>query len=246
VRNLKLTIEYDGTKYQGWQIQGDAPTIQKTLEEAIPRIVQHPVKIIGSGRTDSGVHALGQTANFQTTSTIPPGKLIHGINAWLPPEIAVVHAEDAPPDFHARFSALDKTYRYTILNRPARSPLLKNRAWHVREPLDTPAMQQAAEHLKGRHDFRAFQSKADAASVETSVRTITRLEILRDREIVELFVTANGFLYNMVRAIAGTLVQAGLHKLAPADVKRILEYQDRSLGGPTAPPQGLCLIRVRY
>jgi len=246
VRNVKLTIEYDGTRYQGWQVQGDAPTIQKALEEAIAHVVQHPVRVIGSGRTDSGVHALGQAANFHTSSSIPAHKLVHAINAWLPRDIAVVSGQDVPADFHARFSAVAKTYRYTILNRPARCAVLRRYAWHVREPLDLAAMRRAAGHIVGRHDFRAFQSKAADETGERAVRNLTRLDIARNGDLVELFATANGFLYNMVRAITGTLVQVGIGKLPPDEMKRIIASRDRSLAGPTAPPQGLCLMEVSY
>lgn len=246
MRNIKLTIEYDGTNYQGWQVQGDAPTIQKTLEEAITNVVQHPVTVVGSGRTDAGVHALGQVAGFSTSSEIPAQNLAYAINSHLPPDVAVPAAEDAPPEFHARYSAKQKTYRYTILNRDVRSPLLRNRAYRLRAGLDLGEMKRAASHLIGEHDFQAFQSKSLEAEGKSSVRTITRLSIERSGDLIELYVTANGFLYNMVRAIVGTLIEAGIGKIDADEVKRILDSKDRSIAGPTAPARGLCLMEVVY
>jgi tRNA pseudouridine38-40 synthase len=246
VRNIKLTIEYEGTNYQGWQVQGNAPTIQKTLEEAISNVVQHPVAIIGSGRTDSGVHALGQVASFSTSSEIPARNIVHAINSHLPPDVAVLAADDAAPDFHARYAAKEKTYRYRILSRDIRSPLLHDRAYHLRAPLDLDLMKRAARHLVGEHDFQAFQSKSPEAEGKSSVRTITRLDVERCGDLIKFHVTANGFLYNMVRAIVGTLIEVGIGKTDPDEVKRILDSKDRSLAGPTAPARGLCLIEVVY
>ena len=250
MRNVKLTIEYDGTNYQGWQVQrterGNSPTIQLALEQAIPHVVQHTVRVIGSGRTDSGVHALGQVANFLTESAIPPGNLVHAINSYLPHDIAVLHAEDVPLDFHARYSAKSKTYRYTILNRDARSPLLRHRTWHLRRKLEIDRMIAAARYLIGEHDFTAFQSKAAEAEDISSVRTITQLDVAAHDCLIEFTVSANGFLYNMVRAIVGTLVQVGYCRFQPDDMERILDSADRSQAGPTAPAKGLCLMHVEY
>ena len=246
MRNIKLTIEYDGTGYQGWQVQGEAPTIQKALEEAVPQVVQHPVQVIGSGRTDSGVHARGQVANFFTASRIPAEKLVGAINSHLPRDIAVLAAEDVAPNFHARYSAKEKTYRYTILKRNVRSPLLRNYAYHLRTQLKMDEMKRAARHIIGKHDFQAFQSKASEAEDRSSVRTITRLDIDKTGDLVETCVAADGFLYNMVRSIIGTLVQVGIGKVDADEVERIVGEKDRSLAGPTAPPQGLCLMEVKY
>ena len=250
MRNIKLTIEYDGTNYQGWQIQRtkrrDAPTIQFALEQAIPRVVQHPVQVTGSGRTDSGVHAAGQAANFFTESAIPAENLIPAINSYLPRDIAVVQAGDVPLDFHARYSAKSKTYRYTVLNREARCPLLRDRVWHLRGRLEIDRMIAAARCLIGEHDFHAFQSKAAESDDGSSVRTVSQLDIAARDCLIEFSVSANGFLYNMVRAIVGTLVQVGYGRLQPDDVKRILDSRDRSQAGPTAPAKGLCLVAVYY
>lgn len=246
MRNIKLTIEYDGTNYRGWQVQGEAPTIQKMLGEAIAQVVQHPVSIIGSGRTDSGVHALGQVANFTTDSAIPAQQLVRAINAHLPADIAVVAAQDVPQGFHARYSAKQKTYRYRILDREVRCPALRNYAYHLPARLDLDEMNRAARYLIGEHDFRAFQSKASEAEDRSSVRTITAADVARSGQLIELHLSADGFLYNMVRAIVGTLIQVGIGKIGADEFKRIIESKDRSLAGPTAPARGLCLMEVTY
>jgi tRNA pseudouridine38-40 synthase len=244
VRNIKLTIEYDGTDYAGWQVQPNGPSIQEIIERAITAITgEERVRIIGSGRTDAGVHAAGQVANFRTETAIPSADLVHAINTKLPEDIAVIAAEDVPLDFHARYSAKFKTYRYSILNRPVRSPLTRRFAHFVRAPLDVDAMRAAGAALVGEHDFAAFQSKPAGKS---SVRTITRLDIEAGGGRIDIYVTANGFLYNMVRAIAGTLIEAGLGKRGAKDVAELLASRDRAAAGPTAPPQGLCLMQVRY
>ena len=245
MRNIMVTLEYDGTGFRGWQTQKPGErTVQTTLEEAVSRVVGHPVRINGSGRTDAGVHALAQAANFHTQSEIPAGRLVHAINYHLPLDAAVTSAREVPPDFHARYSARGKTYRYTILSRDARSPLLLRYAWHVRSAPDIGRMREAAAHLLGEHDFQAFRSKPLVGS--SSVRTITRLDIQPRDQLIEIHVSANGFLYNMARAIVGTLVQAGLGRLQPGDLPGIVESRDRSLAGPTAPARGLCLVEVVY
>jgi tRNA pseudouridine38-40 synthase len=244
LRNVKLTIEYDGTAYAGWQVQPNGPSIQGAVQQAIGAITgETGVKLIGSGRTDAGVHAAGQVANFTTGSAIPAGDLVHAINTKLPDDIAVVDAADAPAEFHARYSATSKTYRYSILNRAVRSPLGRRRSHVVRKALDVAAMQAAAAHLVGEHDFAAFQSKPDG---KPSVRRITSLTVDADGDTISITVSANGFLYNMVRAIAGTLIETGVGARDPDDIPTLIASRDRSAAGPTAPPQGLCLIRVEY
>jgi tRNA pseudouridine38-40 synthase len=244
MRNIKLIIEYDGANYAGWQVQPNGPSIQETLQDAISAITREPdVKINGSGRTDAGVHAAAQVANFQTDTAIPAAALVHAINTKLPEDIAVVAAEDAPGDFHARYSARSKTYRYSILNRPVRGPLDRRRCGYVRAPLDTAAMRAAAEHIVGEHDFAAFQSKPDG---KPSVRTVTRLEVIDDAPHIHIEVSANGFLYNMVRAITGTLIEVGLGRRSADGIAELIASRDRSAAGPTAPPQGLCLMEVEY
>lgn len=242
-RNVKLTIEYDGTAYHGWQRQANAVTVQQVLEEGIAAVVGHKVTLYGSGRTDAGVHALGQVANFHTSSTIPADGLHHAVNAAMPKNIVVVRAEDVPDDFHARYSAKSKTYRYTICCRPVR-PALGARYvhWLRREP-DAEAMRAAAGHFVGEHDFAAFETES---SGENAVRTVTRSELVEEGDRLHFYVAANGFLYNMVRAMVGTLIEVGLGTREPDDIPRLLASRDRALAGPTAPAKGLCLMQVDY
>ncbi|MFW6107926.1 MAG: tRNA pseudouridine(38-40) synthase TruA [bacterium] len=244
MRNIKLTIEYEGADFAGWQVQPNARTVQDVVQRAVRGITgETELKLVGSGRTDAGVHAAGQVANVHTETAIPAANLIHAINTRLPEDVAIVGAEDVPPDFHARYSAVSKTYRYTILNRPAPSPLERARVYLVRRPLDIAAMRAAAESLVGEHDFAALQSKPDG---KPSVRTITRLELTADGAHVFITATADGFLYHMVRAIVGTLVEVGLGRRRPDSIAELVESGDRSRAGPTAPPQGLCLMEVTY
>ena len=243
MRNIKLVIEYDGSPFHGWQIQKGHRTVQGELERAIAAVVQHRVKLIGSGRTDTGVHALGQVASFKTTSRIPPEKLVAAINANVPREIAAQSAEDAPADFHARFSAKWKTYRYVIWNSPVRRPLLLKRVWFVGCKLNAAAMRRAAAHLVGEHNFSAFESKS---AKEGSVRHVRRLSVSRRGPQITVEVESNGFLYNMVRAIVGTLVEVGRGRLQPTDIRDILQSGERDRGGPTSPPDGLTLMSVTY
>jgi tRNA pseudouridine38-40 synthase len=243
MRNIKLTIEYEGTRYRGWQAQAGGQTIQQILTQAIEAVVRKPIKLYGSGRTDAGVHAIGQVAHFNTDTTIPADKLVHAINAHLPADIGVNSAEDVPEDFHARYSAKQKTYRYTILQQAVR-PVLERRFAHwVSYPLDVERMREAAAWLVGKHDFAAFESKSDK---QASVRTVARLEIAQVGPRIEIEITADGFLYNMVRGIVGTLIEVGRGKMPPEQVKGLLETRERGLAGPTAPACGLCLVRVEY
>ncbi|MBM4038022.1 MAG: tRNA pseudouridine(38-40) synthase TruA [Planctomycetes bacterium] len=242
-RNVKLTIEYDGTRYHGWQRQANAPTVQQALEEALARVVGHEVTLYGSGRTDAGVHALGQVANFRTGSAIPAERLVHAINANVADDIAVLRAEDVAGGFHARYSAKRKTYRYAIVCRPVRPAVGGSFVhWH-RFPLDLGAMRQAAALFLGEHDFAAFESHSEG---EGTVRTVLRSEWLQEGERLDYWVTANGFLYNMVRAMVGTMIEVGAGKRPPEDVARLLASRDRALAGRTAPAKGLCLMSVEY
>jgi len=242
-RNVKLTIEYDGTAYHGWQRQANAVTVQEALEDGIAAVVGHGVTLYGSGRTDAGVHALGQVASFHTDSTIPADGLHHAINTAVPKDIAVVAAEDVPDGFHARYSATGKTYRYTIVCRPVRPAVGAAYVHWLRHELDVEAMRTAANRFIGEHDFAAFQTESD---VENTVRTVTRAEWVSEGDRLAFYVAANGFLYNMVRAMVGTLIEVGLGKREPDDIPRLLASRDRTQAGPTAPAKGLCLMQVDY
>jgi tRNA pseudouridine38-40 synthase len=244
LRNLRIEIEYDGTRYFGWQVQDGKPTLQGELERAIQEITGAPATLIGSGRTDAGVHAVGQVANFRTTSRLPEAKWPLALNAHLPPDIRVVTAKDVPLEFHAQFGAKRKTYVYTVLNRDVASAIERDHCHLIRKPLDVRAMNEAATHLVGTHDFRAFGS--EMGEKERTVRTIDRAEILPDRALVRFLFRGSGFLYNQVRAMVGTLIEVGLGKVPPDHVKTVLEGKDRTKAGANVPAKGLCLISVEY
>jgi tRNA pseudouridine38-40 synthase len=244
MRTLKLVLEYDGFEYCGWQVQEDVPTIQGVLEEALTTILGQRVRVQGAGRTDAKVHALGQVASFQCASSLPTAALQRGLNSLLPRDVVVYDVQDAPADFHARFSARGKVYAYRILNRPVRAPLRLRYVWHLPHTLDVPAMMVAGTFLQGTHDFASFQ--ATGSAVNTTERTLTALTITREDDEVVLSCTANGFLRHMVRNIVGTLVEVGHGTRMPIDIKRIIDGRDRRLAGATAPPQGLYLVKVLY
>jgi tRNA pseudouridine38-40 synthase len=246
MRTVRLIVAYDGTDYHGWQRQkGDLPTVQGTLEPLLSRILNHPVELTAAGRTDAGVHAVGQTAHFHTDGPIPADRIMAAANARLPTAISIRAADDAPAGFHATHSALGKLYRYTV--HCAAEPPLPQRAryvWHRRPPLDLEAMTAAAARLVGRHDFSAFEGAG--AERLTKVRTIFRLEAVRAGDEVSFDVEGDGFLYNMVRNIVGTLLEVGRGRRPAEWVAEALASRDRTRAGPTAPPQGLCLMWVRY
>ncbi len=244
MRRLRLTIEYDGTDFSGWQRQDNAPSIQATIEDALGKMVGAPVILKGAGRTDAGVHARGQVAHFETAASIPLHGFRRGLNSTLPSSIAVVGVTEAAPDFDARFSALGKWYRYTLWNAESRSALDGRYAWHLRGELDVGAMQQAAAALIGRHDFAAF--RASDCERKTTVRNLHRLDVRRLGERVTFDVEADAFLKNMVRILVGTLVDVGRARLTVADVAQLLVAPDRRRAGPTAPAHGLCMMAVRY
>lgn len=241
---FKLTIEYDGTAYAGWQRQPDQPTIQAAFETALESITQTAIPVIAAGRTDTGVHALGQVVSFRSDKGLAPTEWVRALNARLPPDIAVRAVEPVGDGFHARYSARGKLYEYRILNRPERSALDRARAWHLYGPLDIQAMQEAARALLGQHDFSSFEGpRSEADDQGCDVR---RLDVLRDGETVRIEAEADRFLKQMVRAIVGTLVEVGQGKRLPASLKDILHAKDRRAAGYTAPPHGLYLIRVDY
>ena len=244
MKNIKLTIEYDGKMYHGWQVQKNAVTVQQKLSEAIYHLTKEHVNLIGSSRTDEGVHAYGQVANFVTNSNIQGERFAHAINAFLPPDIVVVKSEDVPLDFHARYNTTGKRYRYIIYNRRIKSALWKDRAYHVRNEIDIDIMKEAAKYLVGTHDFSSF--RASGSSTKTSIRTIHDISIDKKGDLITIDVSGDGFLYNMVRIIAGTLVEMGVGHIEPFKMEDIINAKDRKKAGKTAPPQGLYLMEVYY
>ncbi|HEX7127109.1 MAG TPA: tRNA pseudouridine(38-40) synthase TruA [Thermodesulfobacteriota bacterium] len=248
-RTLKLTVEYLGAGFSGWQAQASGRrTVQGVLAEAVARVTGERAVVHGAGRTDAGVHALGQAASLVLErSAIAPAALRDAMNAVLPPDVSVRAVEEAPDGFHARKDAVAKRYRYLILVSPARSALWEGRAWHRRGPLDVDAMRRAASALVGTHDFSAF--RASASEAPTAVRTISRLAIEADpaaEGLLRIEVEGDGFLMHMVRIIVGTLVEVGRGKLPAGRVSEILAGRDRRAAGPTAPAHGLYLVDVRY
>jgi tRNA pseudouridine38-40 synthase len=246
IRNIRLTIEYDGTNYCGWQVQSRASkkSIQGVIEKALQRIFRTKVKLIGSGRTDAGVHALGQVANFHSKSKIPLCNIQKALNSYLPDDIVIQKAQAVKSAFHSRFSAKAKTYRYTILNRSYPSAILRHAEYFYPYFLDADLMRKESRVLLGRHDFRSFQ--ACDKKERDSFRTIKRIDINRSGDLIRIELEADGFLYNMVRNIVGTLIEIGRNKLPPGSLKKILLAKNRKLAGPTAPAKGLMLVRVRY
>ncbi len=244
-RNIKLTLEYDGSPFFGFQRQKNQPTVQGALEKALTQLLNRRTKIASAaGRTDSGVHAQAQVVNFRTDSSLPLERIQKGLNALLPKEIAVKRAEEMPADFHARYSARGKTYEYRVLNSEIRSPLLNGQVYPFRYPLDLKRMKAAARRLVGRRDFKAFQ--AAGSSARHSIRCVRRLEIERKGGLVRFVIEADGFLYRMVRNIVGALLEVGRGKLTPQDFSKRVRSRKRFLGGATVPPQGLCLVAVEY
>lgn len=267
MRNLRLEIEYDGAGFAGWQAQNspqstvhspEKKTIQGIIEKTLQKILQEKVKVVGSGRTDAGVSALAQTAHFTTQSLLPADKIKHALNAFLPEDISISRAREVPINFHAIRDAKSKLYCYTILTRDYKPALLRQRVYYCRPGLNLPWMRREARCLIGRHDFKAFC--ASASSARSTIRTIKKLTIRKypyfypaltsqagkDASLILIDIEADGFLYNMARNITGTLIEVGRGKLAKGSLKKILLSKDRRRAGPTAPAQGLCLIKVRY
>jgi len=244
MRNIKLTIAYDGTRYSGWQFQKNGLSIQETIQKAIKKVTGETVNITGSGRTDSGVHAAAQVANFKTRSKLPARNIQMALNMSLPRDIVVIKAEDAEPSFNAQHSAKSKLYRYTIFNNDFLDPIVRHYAAKCYYSLDIGLMKKAARVLVGKHDFKAFQAKDDIE--RKSVRTLKNLRIKKEGDIIQIDMEADGFLYNMVRNIAGTLVDVGRGRIPVGDIKSILKKKDRRLSGPTMPAKGLCLVKVNY
>ena len=244
MRNIRITIEYDGKDFNGWQKQPNKLNIQGEIEKAIENITEEKVELYASGRTDAGVHSLGQVANFKTESKIPIEKMAIAINSQVKNSIRIVKAEEVDENFHSRYNCKKKTYRYVINNSSYGSAVYRNFEYHMPVKLDYDKMKKAIKYFEGEHDFSSF--KSSGTSSKSSVRTIYKAEIRKegDRIIIEL--TGNGFLYNMVRIISGTLVDVGLGKIMPDDIENIIKMKDRSKAGKTLPPQGLFLVKVEY
>jgi tRNA pseudouridine38-40 synthase len=246
LQNFKIVIEYDGTAYQGWQRQNDGATIQGTIEAALEAMIQDPVTVIGSGRTDAGVHALNQVASFRADTKLTPEIFKRGLNSLLPPDIVIKDCETVDEAFHARYSARSKVYQYRILNRFTPTALLRQYAWHVKKPLDLNAMRRAMAYLKGQHDFSAFEATGSPRS--DAVRTVIDVNLTeKDADGYVVFsIEADGFLRHMVRNVVGTLVDVALGKVSPEGFEDILISKDRKNAGITAPAQGLVLKLVKY
>jgi len=255
MRNIRLIIEYDGTDFNGWQAQKRTSaqeykrtskkirTIQEEIEKAAKKLLEEKISLSGASRTDSGVHAKAQSANFRTHSALPLYNIKSGLNSLLPRSIAIVSAKETTLKFHARFDSKSKIYKYAIVNRKPRSALLDRYAAHFSYDLNIPAMRKAAKHLIGKKDFRSFQT---GNKEKDFVRTVKNIKIISKPPILEIYVHADGFLYNMVRNIAGTLMEVGRGRFKPETVKEILEKKRRASAGHTAPAKGLCLEKVFY
>jgi tRNA pseudouridine38-40 synthase len=242
--NIKLTIEYDGTNYHGWQVQPNGESIQSVLERAVSTFLGVATRIIGSGRTDAGVHALGQVVNFFSDKEFDPHRIQRALNALTPQDITIKNVEIAPASFDARRDGRSRVYEYCILTRSTPSPFHVNRAWHVHDPLDIAAMREAIACLEGEHDFSAFRAAAcDAAQ---PVRTVYRASLDQRGELLVFTIEATAFLRHMVRNIVGTLVDVGRGLRSPESFAEVLESRDRTKAGPTAPAQGLFLMEVKY
>lgn len=249
MRNIAMLVEYCGTDFLGFQVQAKGPTVQGTLAESVAQFTGEKVQLIGSGRTDSGVHAWGQVVNFHTRSTIPPERFAYALNGRLPRSLRVRKSWEAPLGFHARFSAIAKTYNYWIYYSSQPAALWDDRAWRLHRALDLAAVRAAIPHLLGEHDFTSFC--ASNSNVRNFVRRVEKLDVKEatlpgDYPLVVFSITANGFLYKMVRNIVGTLVEVGLGRRVPEEVPQILEARDRNLAGKTAPAHGLYLAKVYY
>ena len=244
LRTIKLTLEYDGTHFVGWQRQAHGRSVQAEVERAVEALTQAPARVVAAGRTDAGVHALGQVAHFRTASVLPIDRVIAGLNALLPPDVSVREAADAQPDFHARRDARFRVYRYAILRRPTPSALLRPYVHHAWGPLDLDAMRAALARLAGDHDFRAF--RALGTPTKTSRCALLLAELTEREDLLFLTFGADRFLRHMVRMIVGTILRVGRGTLTPQDVAALLEHGGDGVGGPAAPPQGLYLIAVGY
>ncbi|QVL30673.1 tRNA pseudouridine(38-40) synthase TruA [Telmatocola sphagniphila] len=244
MRNIKFVLSYDGTDFKGWQTQPDCRTVQETLENAIKEITGEKVHVLGSGRTDAGVHAVGQVANFRTSSRLTPDAFLRAVTTKLPEDICIREASEVDYSFDSSRHAVRKLYRYIILDSPLKNPFMRKYAFRCKHRLDARKMAEACKAFLGTHDFHSFET--NWPNRNTSIRTILHISVNRVGEFIWVDIEADGFLYNMVRSIVGTLIQIGRDRWPVDCVKKILEAQDRMEAGPTAPPEGLYLMRVSY
>ena len=244
VKRVKLVVAYDGTNYCGWQVQPNGITIEGVLNRELSKLLKEDIAVIGASRTDSGVHSYGNVAVFDTNARMPAEKISYALNQRLPEDIVVQNSCEVPPDWHPRHCNSRKTYEYRILNREFPMPQRRLDTWFFYRKLNVPALCDAAKRLEGTHDFKSFCSVNTA--VEDTTRTIYSCEVKQEGELLTIRVTGSGFLYNMVRIIAGTLFDVGIGKIAPEDIPAILEKKDRKAAGPTAPAHGLTMIGLEY
>jgi len=244
MRNIKLTIEYDGKDFNGWQKQPNKLNIQGEIEKAIENITGEKVELYASGRTDAGVHSLGQVANFKIESDFAIEKMAIAINSQIKKSIRIIKAEEVDENFHSRYNCKQKTYRYVINNSQYGSAIYRGQEYHISTKLDINKMQEAIKYFEGEHDFKAF--KSSGTSSKCSVRIIYKAEVKKQSDKIIIELTGNGFLYNMVRIISGTLVDVGLGKIQPKDIIEIIKQKDRNKAGKTLPPHGLYLVEVCY
>ncbi|MCB2295095.1 tRNA pseudouridine(38-40) synthase TruA [Clostridium algoriphilum] len=244
MRNIKLIIEYDGTDYCGWQRQNNVMTIQEKIESSIGEITGEKALIFGSSRTDAGVHAKGYAGNFYTNSKIAVEKFSGAINSKLPRDIVILEAYEVPHEFHARYNSVGKMYSYTIINRRQSVAIGRNYIYHHQKILNVEDMKLASQYFMGTHDFSAFKNLG--SSVKTSVRTITKLDVIKNEDIIKIYIAADGFLYNMVRIIVGALIRVGEGKIKPSEIEDIIKSKERSKAGKAVPAGGLCLEKVFY
>lgn len=244
MKRVRLIISYDGTNYCGWQVQINGITVEEIINRELSNLLQEPIAVIGASRTDSGVHAVGNVAVFDTETKIPAEKISFALNQRLPEDIRIQKSEEVPADFHPRYCDSTKTYEYKILNRRFPDPLNRLYTYFVYMPLDVEKMKKGAEYIVGEHDFASFCSAG--SQVKTTTRTVYALDITKESDMISIRISGNGFLYNMVRIIVGTLIKVGLGVYPPEHVKEILEAKDRYQAGPKAPARGLTLIGIEY
>lgn len=243
-KRVKLVVAYDGTNYKGWQVQPNGITIEEVLNRELSALLGEQITVVGASRTDSGVHSMGNVAIFDTATRMPADKISYALNQRLPQDIVVQDSAQVPGDWHPRYQKSQKTYEYRILNRTFPMPMRRFDTYFYHHPLDVEKMRRAAVYLEGEHDFKSFC--ALGAQVKTTVRTVSRCEVMRTGDIIAIQVTGNGFLYNMVRIIAGTLIEVGSGRRLPQEMREILAACDRSFAGPTAPAHGLTMIGITY